>query len=172
MLRINNNTNKNIKEVLQLAEKANNVSVNRTVGFAAIELLEKKSVFDPQQTKLDISEANILARLEAHNRKEEERRNASRVTGAKAFEVGDLVIYENKDREKLDSVFTGPYEIVKTNAHKTVFELDIGDKLVKSHLRFLKPYVDSENNTWSKPGKKHLTASSSIVPQKEGEELD
>ena len=127
-----------IHDVTERIAFAINHGYHRTLKCSPVELLEKKSIFDPlQRTKAIDWDLQKKANEEA-SKGELQKRNRKRNKKV-AYQIGDYVFLKSLDPSKLADPWTGTYQILRTKAQQNSFLIDMGDKNSWYNIKFLKP---------------------------------
>jgi hypothetical protein len=97
--------------------------------------------------KLQVAWQQAKERLQVNKAKQCEKVNKNR--NCKQYVVGDLVLVYNEQRNKLDSLWNGPYEVKEINGmNVTLSKLGTtGKKQIKTHVNRTKPYVTGSVET-------------------------
>ena len=76
-------------------------------------------------------------------RKQEQCQKRNEKIKIREYKVGDLVLIVNEQRNKLDPLWTGPYEIIEVKqSNITVRKVgNKGKKVIKTHINRTKPYI-------------------------------
>ena len=97
--------------------------------------------------KFQVAWQQAKERLQVNKVKQCEKVNKTR--NCKQYEVGDLVLVYNEQRNKLDPLWKGPYEVKEINGtNVTLTKIGTtGKKQVKTHVNRTKPYVTGSVET-------------------------
>ncbi|MGL5707698.1 MAG: RNase H-like domain-containing protein, partial [Aeromonas sp.] len=124
-----------IKKILRKINFALNNNHNRNIQYSPMELLNKYSVADILNRKLNINLKDIVDKTLKLSEKETAKRNEKRRYDEE-INVNDLVYKQREVRSnKFEELWDGPYLVVKKSIDGNVFELYDGVKLLKANLK-------------------------------------
>lgn len=109
-----------VNECCKKAEDALRLCYNRNLGFSPYEIVYSKSIFDKNQTQLNISMNKIF---EENDKKLNKKRLAFQESNdSLKFKIGSLVLKRIMIRNKYDPYFESPFEVTK-KISENVYEI-------------------------------------------------
>ena len=126
-----------IQEVMNTLDRALNYQINRTTGWAPIEILLRRNPLDPVQRTIAIDNTSIRQRIESTASAEIEKRNKHR-SQQQTPQVGDRVYTRCFLRSKLEPFWDGPHTIINSTSSGQTFQINFGNKTQWLNIKDLK----------------------------------
>ena len=126
-----------IQEVMDTLDRALNYQINRTTGFAPIEILLSRNPLDPVQQTIATDTTSIRRKIESAASAEIEKRNKYRLQ-QQPPQVGDRAYTRCFLRSKLEPFWDGPHTIINSTSSEQTFQIDFGNKTQWLNIKDLK----------------------------------
>ena len=110
--------------------------------MSSSEILQKHSIVDPLNRKLEIDEQALKERITEKSRKEEIKTNIR--IKAYNYGVGDLVFLKRQNISKGGELYYCPYEIIDLQEKGNIMQLDLENRIVWVNIKQLKPLINDE----------------------------